>query len=97
MAEQVGQMLHGLREGSSKEVEGHYYCPVPPSLDDASIAAAANDNVGGDWRQQFCGSTFNLSPHTVTVAFKQCWRQQQCRSYKDNVNASIRNGNNQLH
>jgi hypothetical protein len=46
MAEQVGQMLHGLRVGSSKEVEGHYYCPVPPSLDDASIATLVA--IGGN-------------------------------------------------
>ena len=54
MAEKVDQLFCSLLEGSSKEEEGHHRCPVPPSLNDASIASAADDNAGADQRQGFC-------------------------------------------
>ncbi len=48
MAEQVGRLFCNLLEGLSEEEEGHYRCPVPPSSDDAFVATAANDDVGGN-------------------------------------------------
>jgi len=37
-------------------------------LDDASVTAVADDDIGGYWRQRFCGSTFDRSPHAANAA-----------------------------
>ena len=45
-------LFHDLLEESSKEEKAIIFVPFP-SLDDASIAAIADDNVGSNWWQGF--------------------------------------------
>ncbi len=54
VAKRVGRLFRGLFEGSSKEEEGHHHRPVPTFSDGASATAAADDDVGGNWRHGFC-------------------------------------------
>ena len=91
MAEQAGRLFRGL---ISKDKEGYHCLPVPPSSDNASVAASADDNVGGDRRRGFRGSTLDLSPHAAYAAFKSCQRWQQHGSYVNDGNPIACDGNN---
>ena len=87
MAKRVDPLFRGPFEGSSEEEEGHHHHPVPPSSDDAYVTDAANDNVGGNWRQGFLClfvGRLDLSPHvtdaaSVAAAAREGRQQRQCR------------------